>query len=570
MISKQDAFHHAAWRRRRRTGLLAGLVLAGFGACRCQDEELNDLKPDVAVLPTPVDFQLRQVGADSSLPVRVVNRGTADLTLHNITVEPATAPYTVSLPGGTAYPFQVPTGEGPEAQVSIQVTFHPPTRGPHNAMLVVQSDDPDQGRLEVPLLGIGGPPRLRVTPDNVNFDLVNQGTPQSRTLELANIGLDTLHVTAVQMDPSSNPGFRLTPVNNFGSGDIPVGSTALVTVDMDPSVTGQATGLLHVLSDADGEPDKTVPIAAVSNLGPAVEVVEKVTRQADYRTDLYLTVTLDASGTVDAEADNFTLAWRVLERPPGSQSILENTTLPAEKQLYIDQVGIYRVEVTGTDVRGAVGKATATIRAIRDLALRLTWEPDPNAACRSAATPEYQCGKTDVDLHLVAPGGAVGDYFASCAAQASCSASCVPSGGATCTSQGLDCAYANRSPDWGTLASTDDDPRLDIDDAYGYGPENISLNNPVEGDYLVQVHFCNDRLQNEGAVAKVEVLFHGEQATPPFLGPVVLPTEGSLWLAGTVHYNPNAVAPASKFTLTPLGTATNPVIVDGAPNLCTQ
>lgn len=141
--------------------------------------------------------------------------------------------------------------------------------------------------------------------------------------------------------------------------------------------------------------------------------------------------------------------------------------------------------------------------------------------------------------------------------------------GVVCRGRGLDSTYANRNPDWGIVGDPSDDPRLDIDDPYGYGPENISLNGPVEGDYLIQVHFCNDRLMDEGSVASVEVLFFGEPANPPLLGPAILGREGSVWLAGTVHYNP-ALPQAQRFTLTPLGNANMPVLVDGAANLCTQ
>ncbi len=404
----------------------------------------------------------------------------------------------------------------------------------------------------------------------MSYGVVGQGSAARRTVEVTNTGGSTLHVTSVYLAATSSPDFELPSMDNFISGDIAPEQQVVVTVTMDATASGPAMGTLHIVSDAVGNPDVTVALVATGNLAPRLDLVEKVSRQVDYRTDLYLSVTLDAAGTLDEEMDPFTLTWRVLERPPGSQSILEATAVAAEKAIYMDQVGIYRVEVTGTDTRGAVGKSVATIRAIRDLALRLTWEPDANAACRSAATPESQCGKTDVDIHLVAPGGMLGDYFTGCDLTPGCDNRCRPTmSGAVCRGRGLDATYANRNPDWGVVGDASDDPRLDIDDPYGFGPENVSLNGPVEGDYLIQVHFCNDRLMDEGSVASVEVLFYGEPANPPLLGPAILGREGSVWLAGTVHYNP-AMPQAQRFTLTPLGNANMPVLVDGAANLCTQ
>lgn len=542
---------------------VAGSVLTGIsvGACTCQPEDLNDLQPLVAVTPNPLDFRLRQVNADTTLPATLVNQGTAKLSVSRVYVDPQGSPFTVALVSETE-PFVVLEKE----ETELNITFHPTVRGPSNAELVVESDDKDNPTYRMPLVGTGGPPRIQVLPDALSFDLVNQGTTQTRTVQITNVGLDTLHVTEVKLDAASNPGFRLAATNNFGSGDVEVNQFVQVRVEMAATVTGTATGTLHILSDADGTPDKAIPITATANLGPIVEVVEKITREADHRTDLYLSVTLDSSGTMDAEGDPYTVSWRVLERPPGSQSILEPTGIDAERSIYIDQVGLYRIEVTGTDSRGAVGSAIATLRAIRDLALRLTWEPLPASMCHQATVPEDACGKTDVDLHLVAPMGTVGDYFTGCAGQTSCSASCRPlAAGAVCASQGRDCAYANRNPDWGIPGDPDDDPRLDIDDAYGFGPENTSMNNPEPGDYQVQVHFCNDRLTYEGAIAQVEVFFHGEAAPTPVLGPVTLPAQGSLWLAGIVNYNP---ARTPKFMLTAFNT--NPVIVDGPANLCTQ
>ncbi|MEW5853166.1 MAG: choice-of-anchor D domain-containing protein [Myxococcota bacterium] len=543
------------------TKLTVALTILALSSCRCQEDDLGDLKPKAAVDPNPIAFELRRVDADTRMTVKLMNVGTADMDVSRIAIEPADAPFTV---------VQVPGKEiihVAEGQLEpFEVVFHPPARGPYTANLVVETNDPDTPKLQVPITGVGGPPRIKVNPEAVTFDLVHQGNPSSRTFTIENTGLDVLHVTDITIDPSSDPGFGLAVTDSFPRGDVGVGERVTVKVEMFPQETGDAEGLLHILSDADGEPDKAVPLTARANLAPAVKVVEKVTRVSDYRTDLYLDVVLDASETVEPEGENYTLSWRMLERPLGSQSILEQTGVDVERQLYIDQVGIYRVEVTGTDSRGATAKGEAIIRAVRDLALRLTWQPAPNAPCRSASTPEYECGKTDVDLHLVAPGGTLGDYFAGCAGQAGCDDRCRPTqSGAVCRSQGLDCSYANRNPDWGTLTDVDDDPRQDIDDVRGEGPEIISLNNPVEGDYVVQVHFCNDRLEDEGAVAQVEVFFHGEPAPVPVLGPVQLPTEGSLWLAGIVHYNPNA---SPRFTMTDFNAS--PAIVDGPADLCTQ
>ena len=83
------------------------------------------------------------------------------------------------------------------------------------------------------------------------------------------------------------------------------------------------------------------------------------------------------------------------------------------------------------------------------------------------AVMSWQLDDSDVDLHLVEPGGT---YF-------------VRPG---------DCYYGNLNPNWGDSASTLDDPVLDHDNTSGYGPETITLPQPQDGIYTLIIHYYSD------------------------------------------------------------------------------
>ncbi len=75
---------------------------------------------------------------------------------------------------------------------------------------------------------------------------------------------------------------------------------------------------------------------------------------------------------------------------------------------------------------------------------------------------------TDLDAHLVRP---LGQYWT------------IPD----------DCHWRHENPDWGLSGVTEDNPSLDQDDRDGYGPENITLEEPYEqGIYQYKVHYYSD------------------------------------------------------------------------------
>jgi uncharacterized repeat protein (TIGR01451 family) len=113
------------------------------------------------------------------------------------------------------------------------------------------------------------------------------------------------------------------------------------------------------------------------------------------------------------------------------------------------------ITVSVTDSDEVTASDTITVNAeFAPLAIRieLTW--DTNG--------------TDVDAHFIRPGSEFGDHPG-------------------------DCHYNNHNPDWGLEEVTADNPSLDQDVTTGFGPENITLEQPYEeGIYQYKVHYFYD------------------------------------------------------------------------------
>jgi hypothetical protein len=96
----------------------------------------------------------------------------------------------------------------------------------------------------------------------------------------------------------------------------------------------------------------------------------------------------------------------------------------------------------------------------------------------------------DMDLHLVAPGGTLGSDS--------------------------DCYWDNCVPemgglDWGIAGDLRDDVFLDLDDIDEKGPENINIEDPMDGLYSVVVHDWTESVQDAPNRVTVNVYLDGDR-----------------------------------------------------------
>lgn len=368
----------------------------------------------------------------------------------------------------------------------------------------------------------------------------------------------------------------------------------VITVDvrMDPTraqveaAGGPLSDTLVIVSDALNAPNLRVPLTGDVNLAPTAVAVELDSRLSEVKVDIGREVIVDGSDTVDPEGDAFTFTWSLAASPDEQATLFPGLIGPectsdaacdgamgyrciagsggaaarcrqvAWTHLVPYLPGTYAVRLRATDEHGAFSEADCTILP-RDFALVLRWEAEPGSICTTfteaecdALDPEEQfcpCDQSDLDLHFLRPAGGMVDGGVAeggLCDLGECPAGCLDPGPPvenlcveesdahvdTCRQTGADCSTQNRYPEWGEPGRLDD-PRLDVDDVRGLGPEIITMDNPANGTYTAAVHYYLDRIAAEPSMASLDVYVKGELVET--IGPQRM-EEGDVWYAATL------------------------------------
>ena len=217
--------------------------------------------------------------------------------------------------------------------------------------------------------------------------------------------------------------------------------------------------------------------------------------------------------------------WKMVAKPGGSTA---TPTPPGAlvTTIFADLQGDYELELEVEDANGGIGRCTTALTTQSADLLRVEMVWNVNAAGDAS----------DIDMHLKrAPdaswfeAGPTGDdcYFRNCRV---CVARSEPECRAEIAAYNAD---PNRSPpprvEWSAPLGADD-PRLDLDDVEGNGPENINILAPRDGTYRLGVHYWDP--DGEGpATVTVKIFCGGELARA--YEPVVLQIGGRRGEPGT-------------------------------------
>jgi len=99
------------------------------------------------------------------------------------------------------------------------------------------------------------------------------------------------------------------------------------------------------------------------------------------------------------------------------------------------------------------------------------------------------------------------------------------------------------------IGITEDNPSLDQDDTDGYGPENITLQQPEEGTYTYKVHYYSDH--GNGPTTATIIVYINEQPAATFSKELTSNEVWDVctidWPQGTVTENQSGSASSSQF-----------------------
>lgn len=340
------------------------------------------------------------------------------------------------------------------------------TRGPHVLRLTVTDADMATDSCEVTVL-VTGPPDVVCPEPSVTTPTRQPVTLRARATDDVGIASRRWEVIERPARSSASP----SPEN---------AETTTLTPDRKGRylVRFTATDVEGMSASCDVTVNAT-PVPPIVSCPPRIE------------TRPLTTVSVNAS----ADDDGTIVSWRwgISSRPPGSATAPPAPADAASTRFTPDIAGVYTLTVTATDDDGLTGTCTTRIDAgnVDGLRVEMFWDTD----------------NSDMDLHLLNPTAT------------------------EWTSDG-DCYWSNCISgrggrlEWGA-PGPDDNPRLDIDNVSGRGPENINITRPVPGTYRVGVHAYRG---SGGPTHRVTVrIYCGGSTTEPqrTFGPITLGTRRS-------------------------------------------
>jgi len=222
--------------------------------------------PSVTLSPGSLTFAVTSQGSTSpAQTVTLTNSGLATLHISSVLAGGSNpADFQVNNSCSGAFPVA--------ATCNIVVTFAPLGAGQRTANITIVDDAADSPQ-SVQLTGTGatappGTPIVKLTPGNVSFGPVTQGTVvPAQDITLANSGTGPLHIASVTLVGANWSDFRLT--NNCAAAAYAAGASCTIGVSISPVATGARSASVTITDDASNSP-QSIALSATVNAAFAI------------------------------------------------------------------------------------------------------------------------------------------------------------------------------------------------------------------------------------------------------------------------------------------------------------
>ena len=212
--------------------------------------------PRISITPENISFGSVQAGLSAQQSVTITNTGNTGLGLNNIFVDGTDADvFTVTNQCGSSL--------APEASCAVDVTFAPSTEGTRNATLTIESTDPENESVSVPLSGKGTlapTPEISVTPESVDLGRVLSGTSATAQVTVDNNGNAALQIDSITLTGANAADFIQT--NDCTT--VAAGESCTIDLNYTAGAPGVSNATLVVRSNDPETAETSVSVTAES------------------------------------------------------------------------------------------------------------------------------------------------------------------------------------------------------------------------------------------------------------------------------------------------------------------
>lgn len=212
--------------------------------------------PRISITPEDISFGSVQAGLSAQQSVTITNTGNTGLGLSNIFIDGTDADvFTVTNQCGSSL--------APEASCAVDVTFAPSTEGTRNATLTIESTDPENESVSVPLSGKGTlapTPEISVTPESVDLGRVLSGTSATAQVAVDNNGNAALQIDSITLTGANAADFIQT--NDCTT--VAAGESCTVDLNYTAGAPGVSNATLVVRSNDPETAETSVSVTAES------------------------------------------------------------------------------------------------------------------------------------------------------------------------------------------------------------------------------------------------------------------------------------------------------------------